>query len=473
MERNKKLFSNSIIFTIGNLGSKFISFFMVPLYTYTLTTSQFGTVDLLITTVNLFLPIASLSLFDAVFRFAMDNDVDNAQVLTSGVLTDIFLGLIVILLWPLLSLFHISYLSYFIVILLATALFTLLQNFARAIGKSVTYAMAGLINAITFAIFNIIFLVVLKIGIEGYLLSYLLAIIISLVYVSCSVKVWRYIKKDAYSYHLTKRMLAYSIPLIPNSLAWWLTNDANRFFILTFVGVAGNGLYAVANKIPTIINMFFNVFTQAWQISAVDEFYSKDNSEYYTSVFTFLQSLLFVLVGVFIVVLKPFMSLFVSPSYFISWKYVPLLLIMAVFSNMSAFLGTTYLAAKQTKGILVTTILGMLVNLCFSFLLTPRIGIYGTAAGGTLGFLSVVLMRLYDLKKIIEIKMNWGSFFGSLLGIFVVSLGLYEKNLYIEFVYFLVGILMLVLFNLKMFKDIFEFVKKYLFSIKRNHREKK
>jgi O-antigen/teichoic acid export membrane protein len=57
---------------------------MVPLYTYTLTTSQFGTVDLLITTVNLFLPIASLSLFDAVFRFAMDNDVDNAQVFNFG-----------------------------------------------------------------------------------------------------------------------------------------------------------------------------------------------------------------------------------------------------------------------------------------------------------------------------------------------------------------------------------------------------
>lgn len=468
MERNKKLFSNSIIFTIGNLGSKFISFFMVPLYTYTLTTSQFGTVDLLITTVNLFLPIASLSLFDAVFRFAMDDESDNTQVLTSGIFTDILLGLIVVLLWPLLNIFHIAYLGYFIFILFVTALFTLLQNFARAIGKSVTYAIAGLVNAVTFAIFNVIFLVMLKIGIKGYLLSYLLAIIISLIYVGCSVKIWNYIKRDSYSYSLTKRMLAYSIPLIPNSLAWWLTNDANRFFILSFVGVAGNGLYAVANKIPTIMNMFFNVFTQAWQISAVDEFYSKDNSKYYTSIFTFLQSLLFVLVGLFLIVLKPFMHLFVSTNYFVAWKYVPLLLIMAVFSNMSAFLGTTYLAAKKTRGILVTTVLGMVVNLVVSFLLTPRIGIYGTVLGGTLGFLSVVIMRLLDLKKLVEIKMDWKNFLGSLFGIFVIALGLYQTKELIEFVNFLIGIIILILFNLNMIKNIYKTIRKYLLKFKKN-----
>ncbi|WP_318766694.1 polysaccharide biosynthesis protein [Lactiplantibacillus carotarum] len=86
MNRNKKLLSNSIVFTIGNLGSKFISFFMVPLYTLAMNTKQFGQVDLVITTVNLFLPIATLSLFDAVFRFAMDKEQDPAKVFSSGFL---------------------------------------------------------------------------------------------------------------------------------------------------------------------------------------------------------------------------------------------------------------------------------------------------------------------------------------------------------------------------------------------------
>lgn len=453
MERNKKLFSNSIIFTIGNLGSKFISFFMVPLYTYALTTSQFGTVDLIITTVNLFLPIASLSLFDAVFRFAMDKDADNSRVLTSGICTTLMLSMVVSLLSPLLGLLHIKYSGYFVAILISTALFTLVQNFARAIGKTLTYAVAGIVNAFTFAALNILFLIYLKTGIVGYLESYLLAILCSLIYVCISLKIWRFISVGSYSFKLTKRMLAYSIPLIPNSLAWWLTNDANRFFILTFVGVAGNGLYAVANKIPTIMNMFFNVFTQAWQISAVDEYESKDNSEYYSSVFKFLQSLLFILVGAFLFIEKPFMKVFVSADYYIAWKYIPLLLIMALFSNMSAFLGTTYLAAKKTTGILVTTILGMGINLLVSFILTPKFGIYGTSFGGMLGFFMVVMMRIKDLKNIIEIKMPWKLFTISLFGTSIMTLGLYQNNRFYELGLLGLGFFIIVCMNFEMIKN--------------------
>ena len=38
--KSKRLINNTIIFFIGSLGSKFIQFFLVPLYTYVLTTEQ-------------------------------------------------------------------------------------------------------------------------------------------------------------------------------------------------------------------------------------------------------------------------------------------------------------------------------------------------------------------------------------------------------------------------------------------------
>lgn len=55
-------------------------------------------------------------------------------------------------------------------------------------------------------------------------------------------------------------MLRYSIPLIPNAFLWFFTNDASRFFIVGILGLTANGLYAVATKIPTIINVFYTVF---------------------------------------------------------------------------------------------------------------------------------------------------------------------------------------------------------------------
>ncbi|WP_318766693.1 oligosaccharide flippase family protein [Lactiplantibacillus carotarum] len=254
---------------------------------------------------------------------------------------------------PILNLLHIRYLNYFLAILVITSLFTLTQNFARAIGKTYTYAVAGIVNAFVFAVLNVIFLIYLKMNVTGYLASYFLAMLISFIFVLFSIRIWRYFKPRKYSIKLTKKMLRYSIPLIPNSLAWWLTNDASRYFILTFVGIAGNGLFAVANKIPTVINMFFNVFTQAWQISAVDEYSSKDRSEYYSNVFKSVQSVLFILVALFLLIEKPFMHVFVAASYYSAWMYIPILLLSVIFSNMSAFLGTVYLAAKRTSGIFI------------------------------------------------------------------------------------------------------------------------
>lgn len=57
----KKLVKNSVVFFIGNLGSKVITFLIVPFYTYYLTTAEYGTADLVTTTVNLLVPFAMLA----------------------------------------------------------------------------------------------------------------------------------------------------------------------------------------------------------------------------------------------------------------------------------------------------------------------------------------------------------------------------------------------------------------------------
>mgnify|MGYP000054919447 FL=1 len=48
---------NTLLFTISSFGSKIISFLLVPLYTHVLSTTDYGTVDLMTTTVQLLIPI--------------------------------------------------------------------------------------------------------------------------------------------------------------------------------------------------------------------------------------------------------------------------------------------------------------------------------------------------------------------------------------------------------------------------------
>ncbi|MBU7003682.1 oligosaccharide flippase family protein [Pediococcus pentosaceus] len=433
MNRTKKLFSNSAIFVVANMGSKLISFIMVPLYSYYLSTKEFGTVDLILTTVNLFLPVVSLSLYDAVFRFIMDKSTKHSKILSTAfysiLLLSIFLGGII----SCFDFLQRDYLVLFSVILSMSSIFSMFQNYVRASGKSKVFALSGVLNTVIFAIFNVILIIIINLGVLGYLISYLAAIFISILYLFFHEHLWKYIKLKNYSLIELKQMLKYSLPLIPNSLAWWFTNDASKFFILMFVGISGNGLFAVANKLPSIVNMFFNVFSQAWQISAIDEFSSEDGAEYISKVLKYLIGVQVILIASFMLILQPFMKILFSSQYFEAWKYVPLMLISVLFANLSAFLGTMYLAAKKTTAIFTTTVVGMVVNVLFSYFLTPIFGITGTCLGVVFGFAVVVVIRIIDVKKIIEIKLEWNKLLISIVVILVMNASLLISNNLIKY----------------------------------------
>ena len=66
-------------------------------------------------------------------------------------------------------------------------------------------------------------------------------------------------------------MLRYSLPLIPNSLFWWMGTSINRFFITGMIGIGASGLFAAAGKVPGLVNTVYAVFQQAWQLSAFQE----------------------------------------------------------------------------------------------------------------------------------------------------------------------------------------------------------
>lgn len=425
MDRRKKLIRNSFIFTLGNLGSKLIAFIMLPLYTYTLSTSEFGTVDLLITTVNLFLPIVSLSIGDAIFRFSMDHSENASRVLSNGVAILSVLSLGTVLLSPLFFFFKIPYVPIFLLILIASVFFTAFQNFSKAIGKSLIFAVSGIINAFTFATLNLVFLWFLRLKVSGYLAAYFIGILVALIYVFLSLKAWRYIDLQSLRLFEIKRMLRFSLPLIPNSLAWWLSNDANRFFILKFVGVGANGVFAVANKIPSVVNVIFNIFSQAWQISAVDEFSSDDRDTYYSNVLNKLQEVQLLFIALIILIVRPVFNLVIAAKFQSAWIYVCPLLLGALFSNSSSFLGTIFIAAKKTSAVFLTTIFGTIINLVLSFVFTPYFGIFGTSFASMIAFFVMVIQRVRSLKTIVRIRVSWTRLVSSSVLILIESFSLY------------------------------------------------
>lgn len=406
MNRYKNLWGNTVIFAVGNLGSKLISFLLVPFYTFVLTKQEFGTVDLITTTMNMLLPIITLSIFDAVFRFALDRNMDEHEILSNGFfisLTTLIAGALLI---PLLIMMNVSHPIYIYLLLFTGAFSSLFLNFSRAIGRVKLFAVAGIIGTLIIAITNVIFLLIMNLKIEGYLLSIILSNIIVTVYLLISTRAFAKIRWNLVNKKLIKKMLLYSIPLIPNSFSWWVNTSADRFFILFFIGASANGIYAVASKIPSVLNILNQIFFQSWQMSAVQEYDSSDAQKFYSDIFNYYQSFQFLIISGFLVILKPLMKIIVSPTYYSSWKYIPFLLLAVLYSSLSGFIGTTYTAAKHTNKILITTMIGSIVNIVFGFILVPVLGLQGASLSGCLSFLIVLVIRLIDSKNIIPITVD-------------------------------------------------------------------
>ena len=170
MNSYKRLISNSFMFGVGNLGSKLISFILVPLYTYYLSTEQFGTADLIMTTATMLTPIISASIFEAVFRFVLDKNRVQDIIITNSVFIALIGFIIVCIIYPLLSFFNVfgDNLIYFYLILLVRIFEQVFARYAKGLGKVKVFAINGMLLTFTTGALSILFLVYLDFGIAGY-----------------------------------------------------------------------------------------------------------------------------------------------------------------------------------------------------------------------------------------------------------------------------------------------------------------
>lgn len=105
MNKSRTLLLNIGLFGINTVATKLlIAFLLVPLYTYHLSTKEFGITDMSLTVISLVLPIASMSISDAVLRFVIDDSNDQKSVVSYGLIVIGLSCAIVALLLPVLKL---------------------------------------------------------------------------------------------------------------------------------------------------------------------------------------------------------------------------------------------------------------------------------------------------------------------------------------------------------------------------------
>ena len=288
MDKKKELFGNTVIIFIGKILPQVLSFFMLYLYTSFLSTSEYGSVDLIITYVSLLAPIITLQLEMAMFRFlidARDNDDEKKKLISNNYICLIIFSVVFTILYLIvMSFIHFKFTLVVLFYILATIFMSNAMQIARGLGKNKVFAYASIINAIILVISNIYLLVFLHFGMYGMLLSFVIANVITFIYLVFSLGLYKHIDFKKASFDKTKELIKYSLPLIPNGISWWIINAADRTIISAVLGTAANGIYAISNKFPAILSSLGTVFSLSWSESASLHINDKDRDSFFSSV---------------------------------------------------------------------------------------------------------------------------------------------------------------------------------------------
>ena len=403
MSRGASLIKNTVIFAIGNFGSKVLQFILLPLYTHALSKAEYGTVDVLQNLGTLIVPIISLTIFEAVFRYAMEKSTDKKEVFSVGILITAIGTALMIAVGFILTTINVYPVYTWIVVAYAASsiLQSLTAQFVRAIGKVKLYTINTFIQTLSIILINIVLILVFHMGIEGYMLGYIIGNFLSCSFLFLFVRLWSFVSLKSIKKSMIKTMLLYSIPLIPNAICWWITATIGRFMVTGYLGADKNGLFAVACRMPAIVTIVVGVFIQAWQMSANDEFQGKDFADYNKRIFKILQTFTFLFSACIIMSSKLIMS-FMDKSYYEAWMYVPILIVGICFFTFAQFLGSIYTASKKTVMAFVTNLLSAITNIILNIILIPKWGVMGAAVSIAASYLIFWLSRIIDTSRIVK-----------------------------------------------------------------------
>lgn len=411
MNKNKELLKNILIFGVGTFGSKLIQFLLIPLYTIYLSTSEYSVSDLITSTVHLITPLLTIGISNGILRFVLGQKQNQKSILKFSVL--ICLGGTVLLtaLVPVIDRIKMfSGYGYMIPLLyLTSSLHTLLAQYCKAIEKNIAYAIDGILASLTLTVGSIVLISGFKLGIRGYLLATLISKCLSIAYLSIMCNVIKTLHKAKIDRSLTKDLVGYSLPLMPNELSWWIIQMSDRYMLTFFAGAALNGLYSMSYKIPSIFNLIVSIFIQAFGITAIKECDSKKNGDkydgsYFQSIYSKYISLTFVAVVIVILFSRPIAFLILKKSFYISWVYIPFLLCAYAIGNLQSFYGSIYGGIKKSKLVFISTFLGAITNILLNLLLIPICRAYGAAIATIISYLVVYLVRLINIKKYVLMK---------------------------------------------------------------------
>jgi len=412
MNKYTRLGKNTILIFVGNAGAKLITLVMLPFYTRWLSVEDYGVTDIINVYVTLLLGLSTACIAEAVFLFPKGQPQEKQKAYFSSGLAFAFCTLLLtaLLFKVITGIFTYRGLSNTFTdnapavywLLAVTFLQQYIQQFVRSIDKMKIYSTTGIVLTVCTALFS--FVMIPRLGVYGYVFALVLANVSAAFYTLLFSGSFRFFSFKSIEKDACKEMVKYTFPLIPNTVMWWLIGAFNRPLMEYHLGLHAIGIFGVANKFSGMLSALFNIFSQSWTISVVEEFGKEGYNHFFNKMFRLIVAGLILLFLIITISSKLIIGIFTGPNFHEAWKYLPILTFGFILSGISALIGSNFVGAKKSKYFLYSSIWVIVTAIIFNAVLIPKFGIFGAAIAVTLSFAVMAVSRMFYARKYVKIE---------------------------------------------------------------------
>lgn len=464
MSRGKELIKNTAIVAVGKVCTKFLSFFLLPFYTAVLSREDYGIVDLINTYISLLLPLIVFQIEDAIFRFTIEvrsNEQEKRKVISTAVFFCIVQSIIFSgLFWIVQMFIDIPYKEYLYINVLVSIFSGMFLQLTRGLGDNMGYAFGSFLVALIAILMNMVLVLVFHMGADGLFITAFLSNLIGVFYILFRERLFRYIRMKWFDKELLKKMLSYSLPLVPNTLSWWVIGASDKSVVTWFLGTAENGILSVSQKFSTVYTTFYSIFNLTWTESASVHKDDSDSEQYYSQIIdTSFRVLSGACIGIIAVVALVF-PILVNQKFDASYYQIPIYMLSSLIYSVIGIYSVVYIAFKKTGNIAKTSMIAAAINLFLNILLIRYIGLYAASISSVVAYAVMLLIRYFDIQKYVKVRTNKAVVISVFFVMILQFVFYYMRNFWLSICNLLFVIVYVLYLNRSFISEISAFAKK-------------
>lgn len=435
----KGLLKDASLYSMSSFLARGFSLITVPIYTRILTPADYGALDLLLS-LTLFAPtIIGACLDQAVARFYIaEKDINEKKKIASTVIFYNAIALVIII--PLAmtasGFLSISWLDgqvsagtvmLFFGYIVIHNIYYVANNQLKYLFLAKKFAICAVGNTIVSTALSLLFIVYFRWGVFGIFLGWTIS---QAIFAILSLYFGREAYALTFSTPLLRKMLHYSMPLIPGSIAFFAIQWVDRYAINEFHGLAAAGIYGIGARLASLVKLFLMGFQGAWNPFVMKHFPDDGAGEIFQRVFNYF---LFATISIMM-----FLSLFgkeallvlTTAEFSAGFVVVPLLVLSALLSSVGGYFTFGIQIAQKTRLRLYLNVGVLFVNIALNLALIPILGIVGAALATALSYMCMAIVGMIISQRLYPVPYRWGRIIGaSIIGMVVSnSVVVFEFN---------------------------------------------